>query len=94
MVMPTSVAMAQAPASAAQRTTGLPSTVSGRNGSPARISRQPNSPHSIADPNSKPPVGNDIQSNLRPPHDSASSIATAASIISAAPSKSSLCLRG
>ena len=92
--LPTSVAMAQAPASAAQRTTGLPRTVSGRNGSLARISRQPNSTHSTTDPTSRPIIGSEIQSKRRPPQESASSMATAALIIRPAPSKSSVCLRG
>ena len=49
IVIPTSVPMLQAPASVAQRTTGLPSTVSGKNGSFVDTSRQANSPHRSAE---------------------------------------------
>ena len=81
MVMPTSTPMLQAPASAAQRTTGLPSTASGRNGSCVATSRQANRPHRIAEASSSAPNSAEIQSNLRPPQDSASNSATAAAII-------------
>ena len=62
MVMPTSTLMLQEPASAAQRTTGLPSTASGRNGSRVATSRQANSPQRIADDSSSVPIGAEIQS--------------------------------
>ena len=71
-----------------------PSTASGKNGSAVITSRQANRPHKIADAKSSAPNGAEIQSNLRPPQDSASSSATAADIIRHAPIRSSLCLRG
>ena len=94
MVMPTSTPMLQEPASVAQRTTGLPSTVSGRNGSRVDTSRQANRPHRMAELSSSAPVGPEIQSKRRPPQDSASSSAIEAHIIRPAPIRSSRCLRG
>ncbi len=64
--MPTKVPMLQAPASAAQRTIGLPSTVSGRNGSTTDVSRQANSPHSTADARVSAPISQVIQAKRTP----------------------------
>ena len=67
MVMPTSVPMLQAPASVAQRTTGLARTDSGRKGSLTATSLQENKPQSAAEPNSNPPICGEIHSKRRPP---------------------------
>src|SRR6185503_870877 len=94
IVIPTSVPMLQAPASVAQRTTGLARTESGRNGSRTATSLQENTPQSAAEPNSSPQICGEIHSKRRPPQVKASRSAMDAAIISNAPTTSSLCLRG
>ena len=64
MVMPTSTPMLQAPARAAVRTTGLASTVSGRNGSSVETSRQANNAQNTPEVSSNAAVGAEIAAPL------------------------------
>ena len=91
--MPTSTDIMQAPESAAQRTTALPSMVSGKNGSAVTINRQANRLQQTAEPSSNMPICGEIQSNFRLPQLNASNNSTAAVTIKHAPTISSRCLR-
>ena len=93
MVMPTSVPMLQAPASAALRTTLLPSTESGRNGSSCRVRRQAKMAHSSTEAPSSETTRSEVHAYSRPPQDSASSNRIAAHTMISAPIASSRTLR-
>ena len=90
MVSPICTPIASDADAVPQRITGLLSTVSGRNGSAARVSRQPNSSDSTNEAPISIRIGGDSHGSRVPPQVSASSSGMAEPIISPAPSTSSL----